>query len=362
MVTSNEEKIIVFYNGEEYDATTFVDSHPAGRDIIVNLKGKDITSDFDDTGHSAAAKKILNKLKVKKESDNESLLNQYKTRDGLSIDAKYLQKKLFTKEDEYFIHKFFGFFALISFFYRYFYVLPTTGTLGFTGSALDLATLLVHFFLSFTSLIFHVVAHRIIERPLIIYEEYRMHAILFTTRCLFVSLIGIYCNDWDPILRRYILGAALVAIHLAVDYTTTLYGTPGVTAVRNHKSMTFKYLGYFYSYYQIAAVASHIIWSDKLGDLGYNTLIAIQSSAFLMTLKRKNIIRWYTHAFWYSVALACSYYYMWVARGSMFFVYAALAFFIRVNFNVNKYILWTAYAFGIYYLLDSKFELPIVKF
>jgi hypothetical protein len=324
------------------------------------MNGKDITQKFNDVGHSAEAKKILSKLKRNKTTDDK--VSQYTTTSGHVIDAKYLSKKLFTKEDEYNIHKFFGFFALVSFVYRYLYVLPTTGTLGFTGTTLDIATLLVHFFLSFSSLIFHVVAHRIIQRPLIIYEEYRMHAILFTTRCLLVSLLGLLCQDMDVLHRRYLLGAALLVVHLGVDYTTKLYGTPGVTAVRNHKTLTFKYLGLFYSYYQIAAVASHIVWCDGgMGDLGYNTLIAIQSSAFLMTLKRKNIIKWYIHAFWYSVALALSYYYMWVARGTYFFMFAAAAFFFRSYFNLNKYLIWTVYAFLAYYMIDNNIDLSFLK-
>jgi hypothetical protein len=158
----------------------------------------------------------------------------------------------------------------------------------------------------------------------------------------------------DMVARRYLLGGALLAVHLAVDYVTTIYGSPGVTAVRNHKTLTFKWLGLFYSYYQIAAVASHIIWcDDRMGDLGYNTLIAIQSSAFLMTLKRKNIIKWYTHAFWYSLALALSYYYMWVARGTYFFIFAAVAFFFRAYFSMNKYLIWVVYALVGYLTIDK---------
>ena len=42
-------------------------------------------------------------------------------------------------------------------------------------------------------------------------------------------------------------------------------------------------------------------------NLAFNALIAIQSSAFLMTLNRKGLINWYTHAFWYSLSLVLSY-------------------------------------------------------
>jgi len=355
----SEERILVTYMGDVYDATDFVDQHPAGRSIIEELNGKDITKKFDDIGHSSNAKKILSKLKVRKDGITDATM--YETTGGKVVDVNLLSKKLFTKEDEYFIHKSFGLLALLSFTYRYFYILPTTGTLGFSGSFFDIATLAVHFFLSFSSLIFHVLSKRIINRPLIIYEEYRLHAILFTTRCLLVSLIGMYCDWIDPLYRRYLLGATLLVVHLAVDYVTAVHGTPGVTAVRNHKSVTWKNgVGYFYSYYQVAAVASHIIWNDRMGDLGFNTLVAIQSSAFLMTLKRKGFIRWYTHALWYSVALACSFYYMWVALGTSFFVYSAAAFFFRVVFGTNKYILWTGYAFLIYSTIDNNLQLPII--
>ena len=359
-MASSKEKIVVTYDGEIYDA----------RAIIARLNGKDITEKFDDVGHSAEAKKILSKLKVKKlgtnvdEDENVSNNTKFITSSGLTIDSKYLAKKLFTKEDEYFVHKIFGFLALLSFLYRYFYVLPTTGNLGFSGTCFDVATLVVHFFLSFSSLIFHVVANRIIDRPLIIYEEYRLHAILFTTRCLFVGLIGMFCNDMHPITRRYVIGGTLLSIHLSVDYVTSKHGTPGVTAVRNDQKLSFKYLGLVYSFYQIVAVASHLIWCDRLGDLGFNSLIAIQSSAFLMTLKRKNIIRWYTHAFCYTFALICSYYVMWLSRGSSIFLTSAIVFFFRVKFQMNKYFLWIAYAMAIYAMIDNDLDVlhPYLSF
>jgi hypothetical protein len=90
---------------------------------------------------------------------------------------------------------------------------------------------------------------------------------------------------------------------------------------------------------------------EHLCDLGYNALIAIQSSAFLMTLKRKSIIRWKAHAFWYSVALFLSYLVIYFEKGYFFFIQMAIVFFIRVNFNLNKYVLWVLYA-SIYYYLE----------
>ncbi len=350
---TSQEQFLVKYEGHEYEISSFLDSHPAGRNILLPFRNRDMTTKFHDVGHSAEAKKILLKHKVHKTEEDLAILakesSSNKEKVYKKVDAQFVMRKLITPEDKYFVHKFFGFFSLMSFLYRYAYVLPTTGNLGMNGSMLDIATLVIHFFLTFSSLIFHVIEHRIPTRPLIIYEEYRLHAIVFTTRGILVSLLGFYCQDMDVMQRRWLLGAVILLVHLTVDKITSVYGTKGVTAVRNDGVLTFQYIGLFYSYYQFVALGSHLIWNDRLGDLGFNTLIAIQSSAFLMTLKRKSLIRWYSHAFWYSLCLALSYYVMWSINGSLFFLYPAILFFFRVKFGLSKYVLWPLYVVGLYY-------------
>ena len=87
-----------------------------------------------------------------------------------------------------------------------------------------------------------------------------------------------------------------------------------------------------YAFYQFSAVGSHIIPNARLMDLGYNALIAIQSSAFLMTLFRKGLIRWYTHATWYSIALILSWVVMYKSTsGIWFWIKVATAFYLRIN-------------------------------
>ncbi len=322
---------IVTYSGAKFDVEKFIDSHPAGPDIIRPYKDKDMTEAFNEVGHSKSALRILNKYKI---SDDEIVIQHNAS----------IVSKLFTKEDPLYIHKIFGLFSLCSFVYRYGYVLPTTGGLGFNGTYFDYVTLFGHWFLSSSSLIFHVLEKRMVDRPLIIYEEYRLHAILFTTRATVVSLYGILGFQ-----NKLLLGGLLVIIHLLVDLTTKIHGTVGVTAVRNNGDGEYKDIRMLYSFYQICAVGSHILVDPKLCDLGFNALIAIQSSAFLMTLKRKSIIRWKAHMFWYSLSLVLSYSVIWKAKGNMFFVYMAGAFYARTQ-NVNKYIIWMTYATLIYYL------------
>jgi cytochrome b5 len=51
-------------HGEVYDVTDFLEEHPGGYDIIVASSGRDATQDFDEIGHSSAARDMLKKYRV----------------------------------------------------------------------------------------------------------------------------------------------------------------------------------------------------------------------------------------------------------------------------------------------------------
>ena len=224
-------------------------------------------------------------------------------------------------------------------------MIPLYGTLGIVGNIFDYVTLVIHMLLSLSSFIFTVLQYRIVKNPLIIYQEYRLHAILFTFRSIYVSLIGILTKE-NKQFQEYFLWSGVLIIHLLVDYVTFKFGTPGITAVRvskSYNSIMYKILQFFYSYYQFLAIGTHLTYNENLSNLGFNTLIAIQSSAFLMTLKRKNIIHWTIYTLFYSLALLISIYYMILTKDLLFFGEILFAFIIRSQFNVNKYVIWTSY-------------------
>ena len=139
---------------------------------------------------------------------------------------KYLYKKLFTKEDPIYFHKTFGFLSLLSFIYRYGYVFPREGHLGFDGDWFDYLTLAIHMTLSGSALIFHVLPQRILKRPLVIWEEYRLHAIIFTLRCISVAMFAQHWPRFDNDIDHIALFALVMAHHLVVDEITRRYG-PG---------------------------------------------------------------------------------------------------------------------------------------
>lgn len=252
-------------------------------------------------------------------------------------------EKLLTKDDPISFHKTFGLLSVCSFIYRYGYVYPTQGNLGFEGTHLDWATMIVHTMLSCSAIIFRVPAKRIDNKPMVIYEEYRQHAMVFTLRCFSVFVVA----QLFPQAPTYVMPLVVAAHHLVADNITSRHGKPGNTAVRSTRDKQTSFyskVGLFYSFYQFLAIASHIGGGHpRLSDLAYNALIAIQSSAFMMTLYRKRIVRGRTHMGVYSFCLLLSMFHICRLLGGAGVAAVALVFYARVNYGISKYVLWTLY-------------------
>jgi hypothetical protein len=256
-------------------------------------------------------------------------------------------RKLFTKEDPNRLHKTLGFLSVASFLYRYGYVFPKFGSLGMDNDVFSWITMLLHLLLSTSSLIFHVLPRRIVNKPMIIWEEYRLHAIVFTIRCF-----SVWCFHWfkpqsvrNTETEYFLLYCMVMIHHVVVDKITLVYGTPGQTAVRVQDDRkkdggAIFYAKRFYGFYQFAALGSHLLPYNNLGAMGFNALIAIQSSAFLMTLFRKGLIEWYSHAFWYTTCLVLSQIHMYHFFGAMFFVKVFTMFMLRTKLRMSKYLVW----------------------
>lgn len=253
----------------------------------------------------------------------------------------FVIKKLFTKEDPQMLHKVLGLLALVSFFYRYGYVFPRQGNLGFEGTRLDWITMALHTALSTSSLIFHVLRKRILKKPYIIWEEYRLHAISFSLRCTAVFIAGFAG------VNRFVLFPTVMIWHIIADEITRQYGTAGQTTVRGTDRLPWriKLLTRFYGFYQFCAIASHVLPDARKMDMAFNTLIAIQSSAFLMTLFRKGLIPYAVHGIGYTLCLILSSYHILVVHSEPFFLPGvALLFGLRVKLGINKYVLWCSFA------------------
>jgi hypothetical protein len=262
--------------------------------------------------------------------------------------------KLVTREDPYHLHKTLGMLSLLNFLYRYAFCYNMYGNLGYNGMewgkkyyVLDWLTMLTHTCLALSSIIFRVPRKRLNNKPMVIYEEYRQHAMVFTVRCLSVYAVATLL----PNAPAWLCPVVVMAHHLLADRTTSIHGSPGNTAVRSTEkraklSPTYRWVGKLYSLYQFLAIGSHILPNERLPDLAFNAIIAIQSSAFMMTLYRKRIVRGRTHMVVYAFCLLVSGFHICRLIGMWSSVLITATFMLRINMPrewSNKYVCWALF-------------------
>ena len=253
-------------------------------------------------------------------------------------------KRLMTKQDKFNIHKSLGVLSICNFIYRYVYVYMSQGNLGYDGSIIDWLSMIIHTTLACTSIFFHVPKKRIPDKPMVIYEEYRLHAMIFTLRCFFVFVLA----TLFPSKPLYVTPCIIGLHHYQADRITIKYGSPGNTAVRSTSdrmkiSDFYKKISLFYSFYQFLAIASHLVYNERSADLGFNALIAIQSSAFLMTLYKKKAITGKSHMLGYSGCLILSSYHIIRLIDTYTLFLTIIAFLMRIKLNLNKYVIWCGF-------------------
>ena len=269
----------------------------------------------------------------------------------------HIKDRLITYEDPYHIHKTLGGLCLVNFLFRYAVCLPRFGSLGYEHVTMfNTTTIMCHMLLSSSSLIFKVLRHRLPKNPLLLYEEYRLHTILFTLRgCgpyfydAYASARGSDRLDMVVANSPYLPFICIMGIILCVDWVSSVHGTPGMTTIRvSNKSTRLStiLIRRTFSLYQIIAGAS-VFMTDmggagNMSNMSYNTLIAIQSSAFLMTLVRKNIISVYTHLLIYGICLAISTGYIFLSF-DITLLYSSVLIFIGRMCGISKYILWNGF-------------------
>lgn len=241
-------------------------------------------------------------------------------------------EKLITHEDNYHIHKTLGLLCLFNYGYQY-YLFISTGSYH-----LNIWTVAPHILLHNSSFIFNVLSKRPTESKLsmFIWEELRIHALIFAWRACFIILFTEYSQT------------ITLASMICADIATRYCGNPGVSTVRGKHSNIEKRgwikraSGAFFSVSQMGAtiITSGVFQPRVSPILVFSTLPPIQTSAFGMTLIRKNMI---THSIWtiaYSFELLTTYVFYYKEFGNIYLFPIALLLYLIRSYNVSKYVIW----------------------
>ncbi|OGM48045.1 hypothetical protein ABOM_002904 [Aspergillus bombycis] len=59
-----KDDLWLIIHNKVYDVTKFLDEHPGGEDVVLDLAGQDASSAYDDVGHSDEAGEVLSTLQI----------------------------------------------------------------------------------------------------------------------------------------------------------------------------------------------------------------------------------------------------------------------------------------------------------
>jgi len=256
-------------------------------------------------------------------------------------------KKLFTKEDKphhvFGFHKIMGLGALLHFIGR-FAAWPFVVDMGFESSSTTALLMLMHAALSLSSMIFHIPKKRIVEGSRI-WPEYRLHSIIFACRSL-ACMALIWAEQRFGLPPTYEWNAAIVlATLVAADVATWSVGEASRSSTIRDLDAP-PALQFFFSVMQFHATAGCLVGVRRFSTQ-FVYVWVIQFTAFLMTLRRKNLaphnalVRIYGVMLSFGFAVATNDA-LTASSWALVNTLANTAAIGRLGCRINKYVLWCA--------------------
>ncbi|KAJ6099124.1 cytochrome b5-like heme/steroid binding domain-containing protein [Penicillium canescens] len=81
---NSPHSLYMVIHGKVYDCTKFVNKHPGGEEVILEVAGQDATEPYDEVGHSEDADRILRNYYIGELQEQVSILNPIATPTFLS--------------------------------------------------------------------------------------------------------------------------------------------------------------------------------------------------------------------------------------------------------------------------------------
>ncbi len=255
--------------------------------------------------------------------------------------------KLITHEDPFHIHKFFGLIVLMNFTFQYLYY-------GLYGTMiLNNITLMPHILLHVSSFIFKVLEKRGFHSlNMFIWKELRLHSLVFAYRGCF----SILYPEW-----RVIFG--FLTMFLA-DCITYKFGNSKITSVRGDHSketnnLFKKTAQIFFSTSQLGAtiICFGFFQEGYSNVLAFSTLLPIQTSAFGLTLIRKNIINKTTWQILYTIQLLFVYVLWYYETNNLLIIpLSTFCYLLRSNGASKYYIFYCLGIVNYFYKYENLLE------
>eukprot|EP00966_Prymnesium_polylepis_P211158 4890205-Prymnesium_polylepis.1 len=223
-------------------------------------------------------------------------------------------------------------------------------TTGGTGAA-D-GWLVAHLFLAATSLQFRVPAAGHMLDEGYITNEVRAHTVVFTLRQ--VTLIVLHTaldRLWaSPVVPPFACGLACLPFHLMVDRCTACLGSSGFSSVRgSHREVPFRSgaestIRGILSALQFVNNHVMLFSGERVADVAFIGLAILQLNAFLMTLRKKQLISpsGLLHAYFVLLSVATSVELGWLACSPAHSVAIGTALYWLRRRGAPKYVLWCA--------------------
>jgi len=260
--------------------------------------------------------------------------------------GQLVPRKLFSHEDSTNVHKLLGFSCLFHFLLRCAFLLDD---MGFNASLLTPASIMMHAGLSVSSLIFNIPKVRIKEGSRI-WPEFRLHSIVFACRSLACMLL-VWVEERFATGPHYLANVAIIfATLLCADLATSVVDEKSRSnTIRGlETSAVYKYS---FSMLQFLGTTGCLV-GLRAYAAQFAIVFIIQTYAFTLTLRRKNLVSHRATVVIYScqLFLGVTVANMEVVRCGgvdalfMFVALALTAGSLRMLLGLNKYLVWGAMA------------------
>jgi len=258
------------------------------------------------------------------------------------------KRGLFTHEDKFNAHKMLGLPCLAHFLFRTLSVpFRPFSDMGFEPTPLTAVLIVWHLLLSVSSMVFRIPKKRIQEGSRI-WPEFRLHSIVFACRSLAcMSLV------WAE--KRYALEPQYWA-NVLIVFATLIAADVASSSVEHHSNTirgldTSAAYKFAFSFMQFLGTCGCLVGLRAFGGQ-FAIVFIIQTYAFTLTLRRKNLVTHRQTVFIYSYQLslggAVAQIEIFQAGGvqalAMFPALACCACLLRVGLGLNKYVVWAVMA------------------